>query len=271
VRKAKEKLRSIINDEHMDDAWAWTCKCIQQYPGALCYRDKDKDSLLHIVTLHMDVAKIYALVEQMLKLELEFNDKPFDMPNAANETPLFLAVEKRNALVVDYLLEAGAFPNMHNSRPERDAPLHYAATRGITDVVKVLCSYPQTDLNLTNGMSLTPLLCAVKSHGVLEEESESIVNNKPTVEILLKYGADPSIADSTNGKTVIHYAVEQLDTELIEIFRSNLSDEVMAALIDKTDSSGDTPMDVLKTMQFGDEQLRSKLGLALITCGASTA
>lgn len=40
---------------------------------------------------------------------------------------------------------------------------------------------------------LTPLLCAVKNHGVIEEESQCLVNNKPTIRILLKAGADPKI------------------------------------------------------------------------------
>jgi hypothetical protein len=28
-RQAKERLRVLIRNEDMDDAWAWTCKCIQ--------------------------------------------------------------------------------------------------------------------------------------------------------------------------------------------------------------------------------------------------
>jgi len=28
-RQAKERLRVLIRSEDMDDAWAWTCKCIQ--------------------------------------------------------------------------------------------------------------------------------------------------------------------------------------------------------------------------------------------------
>lgn len=40
---------------------------------------------------------------------------------------------------------------------------------------------------------LTPLLCAVKNHGVIEEESQCLVNNKPTIRTLLKAGADPKV------------------------------------------------------------------------------
>lgn len=86
----------------------------------------------------MDLAKIYSLVEQMLKMEINENEvKPFDMPNRLNETPLFLAVEKGHREVVDYLIEAGANPNIQTSRPERDSPLHYAASRGLFNIIEV--------------------------------------------------------------------------------------------------------------------------------------
>ncbi|KHN86230.1 Nuclear factor NF-kappa-B subunit [Toxocara canis] len=216
ARTAKDRLRSLINDSDMSEAWAWTCKCVQYFPGALCYQDPDRDSLLHIVTLHMDLAKIYALVEQMLKTDFPPSQKPFDMPNRLHETPLFLAVEKRCVEVVAYLLEAGAYPNNQTQRPERDAPLHYAAARGMTEIVETLCAHPGTDINLVNGMGLTPLLCAVNNHGVIEEESQSFIDNTPTIRALLKSGADPLIPDATNGKTVIHYAVDRMEPNLIE-------------------------------------------------------
>ncbi|KAI1725687.1 ankyrin repeats (many copies) domain-containing protein [Ditylenchus destructor] len=270
-RPAKERLRALINNEDMDEAWAWTCKFIQHFPGALCYQDNDRDTLLHIVVCQptMDLAKIYALVEQMLKMESEFSHKPFDMPNRLNETPLFLAVEKRHNEVVDYLLEAGASPNAQNSRMERDAPLHYAAARGMVEIVQTLCSYSSTNLNMLNGMGLTPLLCAVKNHGVLEEESQKLIDNKPVIQLLLKYGADPSIMDATNGKSVIIHAVESLNPDIIEIFQSNLSEESMSDLVNKPDLCEETPMRTLQTMSQIDPQIRSKLCLTLITAGAT--
>jgi hypothetical protein len=42
-RTAKERLRTMINQADMDEAWAWTCKCTQYCPGALYYRDPDGD------------------------------------------------------------------------------------------------------------------------------------------------------------------------------------------------------------------------------------
>lgn len=144
----------------------------------------------------MDLGKIYALVEQMIKTDYPGHQKPFDMKNRYSETPLFLAVKNRHNEIVDYLLEAGADPNTQNSRPERDGPLHLAARLGIPEIVKTICSYNTTNLNATNGKGLTPLLTAVLNHGVYEEEAGYIVDNTQTIQYLLKFGADPLIVVS---------------------------------------------------------------------------
>uniref|UniRef100_A0A1I8A329 ANK_REP_REGION domain-containing protein n=1 Tax=Steinernema glaseri TaxID=37863 RepID=A0A1I8A329_9BILA len=267
ARPAKTRLRSMISDTDMDVAWAWTCKCVQYIPGALYYQDPDRDTLLHIVIAHLDIPKVYALVEQMLKMEFPSCQKPFDIPNSSNETPLFLAVESRRTELVDYLIEAGADPNIQTSRPERDAPLHYAAARGMTPIVQILSSYPSTNINLTNGMGLTPLLCAVKNHGVMEEQSQCVLDNKTTIRALLEAGADPSIADATNGKTVIHYAAERLDAELVEIFRELLNEEKMTLLVNQPDLSRETPIESLPASS--NSQLRSNIFVALVSCGAT--
>jgi ankyrin repeat protein len=61
---------------------------------------------LHIVTSHLDLAKIYTLVEQMLKMDGVSRETPnFDVPNAMGVTPLMIAVQKGQAEVVSYLLE----------------------------------------------------------------------------------------------------------------------------------------------------------------------
>jgi hypothetical protein len=268
-RPAKEKLRALISDDDMDQAWAWTCKCMMYFPGALSYQDPDRDTLLHIVTKLMDFAKIYTLVERMLKLENASSHRMFDMPNKMNETPLFLAVERRCPEIVEYLLEAGANPNTQTLRHERDASLHYAATRGMFDVVSTICNHPRTNINAQNGMGLTPLLCAVKNHGALEEESQRIIDSRLTIQQLLACGADPMIPDATNGRTVIHYVVDCMDPALIEIFKKSISEETMTDLVNTPDLCMETPLNVLQSMGNIDETRRSALCMELITCGAS--
>lgn len=96
---------------------------------------------MHIVTSHIDCAKIYAIVEHLIKLEQESTEKlsrhKFDLQNCYGETPLMLAVEKRKDAIVDYFLEAGACPNTQTTRSERNAPLHYASLHGMASMVEV--------------------------------------------------------------------------------------------------------------------------------------
>ncbi|CAJ0584390.1 unnamed protein product, partial [Mesorhabditis spiculigera] len=270
-RAAKEKLRALISDSDMDSAWAWTCKCMQYAPGALSHQDNDRDTLLHIVTIHTDLAKIYALVEQQLKTNYSRDAKPFDLPNRFHETPLFLAVEKRRAEVVAYLLEAGAHPNSQTLRPERECAIHYAASRGMSDIVKILCSNPETDVNKLNGMGSSALLCAIRNHGAMDEEQRQIIDNKDTIRELMRAGADPMLVDATNGKTVIHYAVERMNAELIELFKEFLNEPQMTELVNQGDLCSETPMMLLQQQRAENpqaQQLRSNLFLTLTICGA---
>lgn len=50
------------------------------------------------------------------------------------------------------MLQIGANPNTQNRRYERDAPLHYAASRGMTEIVEALCAHTATDVDMQNGM-----------------------------------------------------------------------------------------------------------------------
>ncbi|KAI6176905.1 Nuclear factor NF-kappa-B subunit [Aphelenchoides bicaudatus] len=271
-RPAKEVMRKLISAEEMDDAWAWISKCLKNYAGALCYQDSDYDSLLHIVASHLDLGKIFALVEQMIKTEYPGHKKPFDMKNRNNETPLFLAVEKRNNAVVDYLLEAGADPNTQNCKVDRDSPLHLAARLGMAEIVKTICSYSSTNLNATNGKGLTPLLCAVMNHGVYEEENGGyIVDNTQTIHYLLKFGADPLITDATNGRNAMHFAITRMAPEIIDAFKDNLDEEIMSALVNKPDNNGETALSQLQSLVNTDESIRFKLGMSLIMYGANNS
>ncbi|KAL7078293.1 hypothetical protein ACQ4LE_002228 [Meloidogyne hapla] len=279
-RQAKERLRVLIRSEDMDDAWAWTCKCIQRHPGALTFQDADRDTLLHIVTSHLDLAKIYTLVEQMLKMDGGEGEIPnFDIPNAMGETPLMVAVQKDQVEVVSYLLEAGASPNTQSNRLERHMPLHFAASHGMTKIVRALCADSRTKLNAEDGMGLSPLLCAFKNHGkkVSEKENNNLICNLEIINILLNSGANPFQVDATNGRTLAHYAVERMDERLLELLRAHLDEKQMAELVNFKDFCGETPMNTLKNVFDGKTELneneslkRENIGLILITCGANS-
>uniref|UniRef100_A0A1I8EK63 ANK_REP_REGION domain-containing protein n=1 Tax=Wuchereria bancrofti TaxID=6293 RepID=A0A1I8EK63_WUCBA len=248
--------------------WAWSCKCIQELEGALCYQDQDGDSLLHIVILHMDLPKIYALVEQMLKAEDICTQRAFDLPNATFETPLYLAVQKNNSEVVAYLLEAGANPNHQTASSGQQTSLHYAASNGMIEIVEILCASGKADINMPNGMGQTPLLCAVKEHGIRPRKTEPCVDNSLTILCLLKYGANPMNTD-LRGNNILHYAVNSLDADLIE---SCVDEETITKLANKENICGETPLEILHCeSERHDEELRSNVFISLLRCGATAS
>ncbi|EFO19094.1 hypothetical protein LOAG_09400 [Loa loa] len=268
-RLAKSRLRALINDNEIVEAWAWSCKCIQELEGALCYQDQDGDSLLHIVILHMDLPKIYALVEQMLKAEDVCTRQAFDIPNAAFETPLYLAVQKNSLEVVAYLLEVGANPNHQTALPGQQTALHYAASNGMTEIVEILCASGKADVNMSNGMGQAPLLCAVKEHGAGPRKTQLYVDNSSTILCLLKYGANPMNTDLC-GNNILHYAVNSLDADLIEMFKSCVDEETIAKLANKENMYGETPLESLYCEpEPHNEKLRSNVFISLLRCGAT--
>uniref|UniRef100_A0A0N4ZAV8 ANK_REP_REGION domain-containing protein n=1 Tax=Parastrongyloides trichosuri TaxID=131310 RepID=A0A0N4ZAV8_PARTI len=266
-RPCKEELRALINDKDMDEAWAWLFQFLQESPSKFYQQDQDQDTLLHIVTFHLDFAKIFALVEQMIKYSTD-DFMLYDVPNKFNETPLFIAVEKRTVLIVKYLLEVNANPNITNCRPERDAPMHFAAARGLNDIVSALCSSRIINVNILNGMGLTPLMCAIKNHKAVDEDTGFIVDNRFVIKTLMENGADPFICDSSNGKTAIHYAVEYQSPEIIETIKDCTPEEKMRELVNIADYSNERPMDFLNIYRSIPPETKKALCLVLLTCGA---
>lgn len=83
--------------------------------------------------------------------------------------------------------------------------------------MRILCVHPQIALNAQNGMGLSPLLSAFKGHGEVEEESQSPVCTLEAAETLIRAGADVTMADATNGRTLVHMAVEKMAPGLVEV------------------------------------------------------
>ncbi|KRZ80029.1 NF-kappa-B inhibitor zeta [Trichinella papuae] len=241
----RHRLRELITETELDKAWAWALKYEMTSPGKLYQRDVDGDSYLHIAVWNQNLARIYALTEVMMKTKDPILPAPFDLPNASNETPLYLAVQKQLTMVAAYFVDCGADVNVIANNSDGGTPLHYAVAHGMSEMVEVLASSDKIDLNIKNNSGLTPLLIAVKTDGsILDDQSQTTVQNRRIIRFLLQHNADPFCQDM-NGKTIIHYCVEKLDADLLEFLCENMNSEVVSKLVNVTQSDGMSPLEQL--------------------------
>lgn len=113
--------------------------------------------------------------KQSALLLAKHHDTRYDVVNAANETPLMLAALHNQMEVAEILIERGADVNRKGW-----TPLHYAATRGHTAMMRLLLEHSAyIDAESPNGT--TPLMMAAFSGTPL------------SVKLLLEEGADPTL------------------------------------------------------------------------------
>ncbi|GMT36748.1 hypothetical protein PFISCL1PPCAC_28045, partial [Pristionchus fissidentatus] len=205
-RPARQRLRVHIGQENTENAMLWMCRCVQSFNQArnpnltdkkegsdtlLFWQDKDKDTFLSICLFNLDVAKAYAIIEQQLKQDRKHGEyPPWDMRNRFDESPLFIAVQNRQTLFVDYLLELNADPNVQSNRNQRETALMHAAARGMNDIVKNLLRDPRTKSELENEDRMTALHLAVWNNNAFDEATQTHVDNLEVVRTLIEAGAD---------------------------------------------------------------------------------
>ncbi|KAF8355835.1 nfki-1, partial [Pristionchus pacificus] len=227
-RPARQRLRVHIGQDNTEQAMLWMCKCVQGCNVAsrtsmlvekkegetiLFWQDKDKDTFLHICLLNLDVAKAYAIIEQQLKQERKHAEfPPWDLRNRFDESPLFIAVQNRQTLFVDYLLELNADPNVQSNRNQRETALMHAATRGMNDIVKTLVRDPRTKKEMENEDRMSALHLAVWNNGIFDEATQSIVDNLEVVKTLLEAGSDCSKVLPIN-QSISHFSQILIDKE----------------------------------------------------------
>jgi ankyrin repeat protein len=107
--------------------------------------------------------------------------------NAAGESPLMLAALTGQLKLADYLVQKGADVNKPGW-----TPLHYAASNGHREVIKLLLeNHAYIDAESPNGS--TPLMMA------------SMYGNPQSVKLLLDEGADPLLKNQ-GGLTALQFA-----------------------------------------------------------------
>ena len=154
-------------------------------------RDELRNSLLTLAIRDGDGA--FAM--EMLELPEWRNPHVIEQENQLGETPLMIAAIRGATDVAHRLLDLGAELNRQGW-----SALHYAATAGKVDMIKLLIEYnAYVDAHSPNGT--TALMMAAR------------FNHRPAAAALLAFGADPTLRNEA-GLTARDYALKNTNRDL---------------------------------------------------------
>ena len=136
----------------------------------------------------------YAVENEWEEIVEDCADNRFDLniKNKQGETPLLIATSKGNITMVDYLLKAGANPNISDYRTKL-SPLMIASREGNEDLVMLLIRY-NAEVNAISRLGCSPLSLAVGK------------NYHNIVQILMNAGANVHLVNQ-NGHTPLSMAL----------------------------------------------------------------
>ncbi|XP_064595557.1 uncharacterized protein LOC135462124 [Liolophura sinensis] len=201
-------------------------------------QNEDGDTYLHVAVYRTNAYMLRALLERMVREGII--KKMMNICNNLHQTPLYMAVADNQPLMVREFVEFGADPDClaqcqlnNGMRKEVKAAIHCAAQGGqaFTATLAELLKAKGINLNLANSEGLTAVHCAIQEHGKIR--GGHVINSIPTVEMLLRAGADPNIQDKKSGKTPLMYAIETKDYNLV-LTMVNLIDKDKLRLMLKT-------------------------------------
>jgi len=141
--------------------------------------DWQKFTALHLTAKHNLPAMARMLIEKGADLNPQSKDKGYN--GYGMWTPLAIACLRENEDVAKVLLDGGADPNIGSV--DGTLPLHYAAEKGKTELVRALIS---------NGAEVNAQTKTSKKTALMEAARNG---KKEVINILLENGADASLKD----------------------------------------------------------------------------
>eukprot|EP01084_Bolivina_argentea_P149008 260391_1 len=201
---------------------------------------------------HTDIVEMLISHSNRMKQQ-QIDHGILDVNKSNNEqfTALFNASQRGNAFIVKLLLQNGADPNQSNF--QGGVPLCIAAQNGHVEVVRVLLSHSNTDIDYQTLTGDTPLYTACHQNhsevvelllhptNLIDDEKEdnkqrkganinlakhdgctplwiaSSKGNIECIELLIKYDAEIDTPDTTDGVTPLFAACQQGKKKAVEL------------------------------------------------------
>jgi ankyrin repeat protein len=136
-----------------------------------------------------DVLKAKSLIDKPGSTIINARDQD------SGETALMIAIKRRDTPWMGFLLQNGADPNLKDR--EGNSPLGVAAMTAFPDGVRVMLA-SKAQVDAANSRGETPLIKAVH------------IRDADSVELLLKFGADPDRTDNLAGMSARDYAARDI-------------------------------------------------------------
>lgn len=152
-----------------------------------------------------DLRAFKKLVRQKVKTTPEGINVNYVFPYPYNKTSLDIACSDGLPEFVEFLLQAGADPNIQNEDHKR-APIHFATEAKDGQVLKILLSDSNINPNVEAGVGTgtTALHIAVKN------------DDLECAKLLLEADASPNIANA-RGVTALHLAASQKNRDMVDL------------------------------------------------------
>lgn len=181
-------------------------------------QDREGKTALHYAAEQADPAMVNILIrDDKINLSLEDN---------SSMTVLGRAALRGSAKKIKAILSSVVNPNVTNKAGR--APLHYAASRGDSDIIKALID-AGADVNIrTQKNQKTPLHCAAVKGDV--ESVRTLMENGANVDSQYNIGRKPSsYTNNTEIRNILRNKEENVD-QIIDSIKSNDIDAVQSLL-----------------------------------------
>lgn len=172
---------------------------ILQKLWAVDYIEKELLGPLHSTTTPLHIAvdrRNFVLIKSLIELSPDL-----DIYNGENRTPMAVAIANEDVEIIKVLLTAGAGRNAEHS--SEGTVIHYAVRKQDLGLLRYAIA-AGVDVNAQDKFGNTPLFSAMNSH----RQRFNIIQE------LLAAGADPQIADRW-GDSPLHFAVDINDSKLL--------------------------------------------------------